>query len=88
MLMNLGCAKRIDREVKSTNAGILFFCRFPQRFFPLRILCARFRGEELSRTTIDSLDCSGTLVEMLEQTEEFIRRNMRLLGFRSSRHDP
>ena len=83
VLMNLGSAKRIDGEVKPTNAGILFFCRYPQRFIPLRILCARFRGVELSRTTIDSLDCSGTLVEIMGQTEEFIRRNMRLFGFRT-----
>ena len=83
VLMNLGGAKRIDSVVKPTNAGILFFCRYPQRFIPLRILCARFRGVDLSRTTIDSLDCSGTLVEIMEQTEEFIRRNMRLFGFRT-----
>jgi len=84
VLMNLGSAKRTDKEVKLTNAGILLFCRYPQRFIPLRILCARFRGVELSRTTIDSLDCSGTLVEIMEQTEEFIRRNTRLFGFRTS----
>jgi len=83
VLMNLGGAKRINREVKPTYAGILFFCRYPQRFIPLRILCARFRGVEVSRTTIDSLDCSGTLVKIMEQTEEFIRRNMRLFGFRT-----
>jgi Predicted transcriptional regulator containing an HTH domain and an uncharacterized domain shared with the mammalian protein Schlafen len=83
VLMNLGSAKRTDKEVKPTNAGILLFCRYPQRFIPLRILCARFRGVELSRTTIDSLDCSGTLVEIMGQTEEFIRRNMRLFGFRT-----
>ena len=83
VLMNLGSAKRTDKEVKLTNAGILLFCRYPQRFIPLRILCARFRGVDLSRTTIDSLDCSGTLVEIMEQTEEFIRRNMRLFGFRT-----
>ena len=83
MLMNLCCAKRIDKEVKPTNAGVIFFCKYSQRFIPLRILCARFKGVDLSRTTLDSLDCSGTLVEMLEQTEEFIRRNMRLFGFRT-----
>jgi len=38
VLMNLGGAKRIDGEVKPTKAGILFFCRYPQRFIPLRIL--------------------------------------------------
>jgi len=83
MLMNIGCAKKIDKEVKPTNAGIVFFCKYSQRFIPLRILCARFKGVDISRTTLDSLDCSGTLTEMLEQTEEFIRRNVRLFGFRT-----
>jgi ATP-dependent DNA helicase RecG len=84
MVMNIGCAKRINKEVQPTNAGVIFFCKYSQRFIPLRILCARFKGVDLSRTTLDSLDCSGTLVEMLEQTEEFIRRNMRLFGFRTA----
>jgi ATP-dependent DNA helicase RecG len=83
ILMNIGCAKRIDNEVKPTNAGIIFFCKYSQRFIPTRILCVRFKGVEISRTTLDSLDCSGTLIEMLEQAEEFIRRNMRLFGFKT-----
>jgi len=36
VLMNLGGAKKIDGEVKPTNAGILFFCRYPQRFIPIQ----------------------------------------------------
>jgi len=83
MLMNVGCAKRVDKDVKPTNAGVAFFCKYSQRFIPLRILCARFKGVDLSRTTLDSLDCSGTLVEMLDDIEEFIKRNIRLFGFKT-----
>ncbi len=71
-------------KIKPTNAGILFFGKNPQRFIlqsQLRI--ARFAGKELSRDFLDRLDCSGTLWEMIEQAEDFIRRNIRLFGFRT-----
>ena len=82
-LRNNACAKIVNKEVMLTNSGVLFFSKNPQMFIPFRILCARFRGDELSRTTIDSLDCSGTLWEMLKLAEEFIRKNVRLFGFRT-----
>jgi len=83
LLMNIGA---VNREVKKpTNAGILFFGKNPQRFFlnsQLRI--ARFKGIDVIHPVIDRLDCQGTLWEMVEMAEEFIRRNIRLLSFRVS----
>lgn len=32
---------------------------------------------------MDRLDCSGALWEMVEQAEDFVRKNIRLLGFRT-----
>jgi ATP-dependent DNA helicase RecG len=76
----------VSGEVKNpTNAGILFFGIEPQRFFvnsQLRI--ARFKGSNVTHPVIDRMDCRGTLWEMLEQAEEFIRRNIRLLSYRVS----
>ncbi|HHT9116181.1 MAG TPA: hypothetical protein ACFYEL_06910, partial [Candidatus Wunengus californicus] len=34
---------------------------------------------------LDRLDCDGTLWEMADQAEEFIRKNIRLLGFRTDK---
>jgi len=83
LLENIGA---ISGEVKNpTNAGILFFGIEPQRFFinsQLRI--ARFKGSDVTHPVIDRMDCRGTLWEMLEQAEEFIRRNIRLLSYRVS----
>jgi ATP-dependent DNA helicase RecG len=83
LLVNIGA---ISGEVRNpTNAGILFFGIEPQRFFinsQLRI--ARFKGSDVTHPVIDRMDCRGTLWEMLEQTEEFIRRNIRLLSYRVS----
>ena len=84
LLINLGAVRRYGHKLIPTNAGILFFGRNPQSFIPQsRLLAVRFEGRELSRTTIDDLDCQGTIWEIVEQTEEFIRRNIRLFGFRT-----
>jgi ATP-dependent DNA helicase RecG len=83
LLINIGAAKKAGKEIKPTNAGILLFGKVPQRYIPTRIIGARFKGTELSRTTTDTIDCSGTLWEMLEQAEEFVRKNIRLFGFRT-----
>jgi ATP-dependent DNA helicase RecG len=83
LLINIGAAKETNGKVKPTNAGILFFGKNPQRFIPTRIIGVRFKGTELSRTTIDTIDCHGTLPEMIEQVEDFVRRNIRLFGFRT-----
>ena len=69
-----------------TYAGILFFGKYPQRFFQnaqLRIV--RFKGISVTHPVINRLDCSGALWEMVDAAEEFIRQNIRLLSFRTSR---
>lgn len=83
LLTNIGVAKKANHKIKITNAGILFFGKTPQRFIQTRIIGARFKGKQLSRTTTDSIDCSGTIWEMLEQAEDFIRKNINLYGFRT-----
>jgi len=83
LLVNIGA---INKEVgKPTNAGFLFFGKYPQRFFinsQLRI--ARIKGTDVIHPVIDRLDCQGTLWEMVNLAEGFIRRNIRLLSFRVS----
>lgn len=84
LLINIKAAKEVNGRVKPTNAGILFFGKNPQRFIlQSQLRLARFAGKELSRDFLDRLDCSGTLWEMIEQAEDFIRKNVRLFGFRT-----
>ena len=69
-----------------TNAGILFFGKYPQQFFrnaQLRVV--RFKGTSVTHPVINRLDCTGTLWEMVDAAEEFIRKNIRLLSFRTSK---
>jgi len=84
LLLNIRAAKEIGKKIRPTNAGILFFAKNPQRFIlqsQLRI--ARFAGKTLTRDFLDKLDCSGTLWEIIESAEEFVRKNSRLFGFRT-----
>ena len=73
-------------EGTPTHAGILFFGSYPQSFLQnaqLRIV--RFKGISVTHPVLDRLDCSGALWEMVDAAEEFIRKNIRLLSFRTSR---
>ncbi len=83
LLRNINC---ISEEETLTHAGILFFGKHPQRFFhnaQLRVV--RFKGTSVTHPVIDRLDCSGTLWEIVNATEEFIRKNIRLLSLRTSK---
>ena len=67
-----------------TNAGILLFGKNPRRFvMRSQLRSARFAGKTLTRDFLDRLDCSGALWEIVEQAEDFVRKNIRLFGFRT-----
>ncbi|MGB0385567.1 MAG: ATP-binding protein [Ardenticatenaceae bacterium] len=68
-------------------AGILFFAGKPQRWIPhARIKLARFKGTA-PLSFIDRKDNYGTLPELIDLAESFIRRNTRMasrvVGFES-----
>jgi ATP-dependent DNA helicase RecG len=84
LLLNIKAAKEVNGKIKLTNAGILFFAKNPQRFIlQSQLRLARFAGKELTRDFLDRLDCSGEIWEQIEQAEDFIRKNIRLFGFRT-----
>ena len=45
----------------------------------------KFKGNEVINPTLDSVTCEGTLPEILELSEDFIRKNIRLLGTRTEK---
>ena len=74
-----------DEEIP-THADILFFGKYPQRFFQnAQLRVVRFKGTSVTHPVIDRLDCSGALWEMVDAAEEFIRKNIRLLSLRTSK---
>ena len=73
-------------EGTPTYAGILFFGNYPQRCLQnAQLRVVRFKGTSVTHPVIDRLDCFGALWEMVDAAEEFIRKNIRLLSFRTSK---
>ena len=79
--------KGISDDGTPTHAGLLFFSKHPQRrfFHNAQLRVVRFKGTSVIHPVIDRLDCDETLWENVETAEEFIRRNIRLLSFRTSK---
>jgi ATP-dependent DNA helicase RecG len=86
LLTGLGAVVERAGQLIPTRAGILFFGRDPQAWIPhSQVRVARFQGTSTTHF-IDRADLSGTLPEMIDAAEQFIRRNTRLaarvVGFR------
>ena len=79
--------KGISDAGTPTHAGLLFFSKHPQRrfFHNAQLRVVRFKGTSVIHPVIDRLDCDETLWENVDTAEEFIRRNIRLLSFRTSK---
>ena len=70
-------ARERDGELVPTYTGLLFFGRDPQRFLRRsEVKLARFQGTT-TLAFIDRQIVHGTLPEMLDEAERFIRRNTR-----------
>ena len=84
LLINIRGAKTVGGRIKPTNAGILFFGKNPQKFFVNSgIRVAKFKGADVTHPVLDRVDCKGTVWEIIDTAQEFIRRNIRLLSFRT-----
>ncbi len=85
ILINLGMViKKNDRQIP-TNSGILFFGIAPQKFIPYSELkIARFKGTGMVEF-IDRAELRGTLPELIDEAEKFVKRNTRratkIVGF-------
>ena len=77
----------VSDDSTPTHAGLLFFSKHPQRrfFYNAQLRVVRFKGTSVIHPVIDRLDCDETLWENVDAAEEFIRKNIRLLSFRTSR---
>ena len=77
----------ISDDGTPTHAGLLFFSKHSQRrfFYNAQLRVVRFKGTSVTHPVIDRLDCDETLWENVDTAEEFIRKNIRLLSFRTSK---
>jgi len=86
VLTGLGALVERDGQLVLTRAGVLFFGQDPQAFVPhSEVRIARFQGTTMVHF-VDRADLRGTLPEVIDEAERFIRRNTRLaakvVGFR------
>ena len=79
-----GIIDNSNNQIYPTLAGTLIFGEYPQTFYPqLFIACAVIPGIELGdvgqngERFIDNKRIEGTIEEMLEETMNFLRRNMK-----------
>lgn len=72
-------AVRHGTNVVPTVAGCVLFGRHPQWLQPAwRITALRFSGNEITSPIVDRLDTEGPALRTIEQTEAFLRRNLRV----------
>ncbi len=68
----------LDKNYKPTVAGILFFGKKPQFYFPcLRVICAIIRGTDLATPPFDKKDLVGRIPDILEDTQRFLNLFLR-----------
>lgn len=77
ILVNMGVAIKEKKQITPTTTGLLFFGKNPQKFIPhSRINIARFKGI-VPVDFIDRAELIGTVPQIIEESEKFIRRNTR-----------
>jgi len=69
-----------------TNACILLFSKNPQDFFiQASVKCIRFKGTDVTADMLDFKDIEGDLFQQVEETENFIFRNIGLRAWLEDR---
>jgi len=76
-LLNIGAIVKDDGKLVPTTTGLLFLAENPQKFVShSRIVAVRFKGT-VPVEVIDRSLISGSLVELIEESIKFTRRNTR-----------
>ena len=77
VLQNLGAVTKHRGKLVPTVAGVLFFGKKPRRFLRNVVVdCARFKGTGMTEF-IDRATLEGSLPELIDDTELFVRKNTR-----------
>jgi ATP-dependent DNA helicase RecG len=77
LLKALDCIK----NNKPTNAGILLFGKYPQKFFPnTYIALAKYKGEEVGTERLDYKKFVGNLFQQVDSCNEYMKRYVATLS--------
>lgn len=78
ILISLSAAQEDEGQFKFTNAGVLFFAKDPQFFFPESYITAvKYKTNERF-SILDKKDFKGSPISQIEQTLAFILRHMNI----------
>lgn len=78
ILESLNAAHIDEHHFKFTNAGVLFFAKDPQRFFPESYITAiKYKTNERF-SILDKKDFKGPLISQIENTLGFVLRHMNI----------
>ncbi|MFI5342741.1 MAG: RNA-binding domain-containing protein [Chlamydiales bacterium] len=76
ILVSLSAAQEEHGQLKFTNAGVLFFAKDPQRFFPESYITAvKYKTSERF-DILDKKDFKGSPISQIENTLAFVLRHM------------
>lgn len=76
-LIGLKCARRVQKKIVPTNAGILFFGRDPQRhIIQSEVVCVLYRDALGVGGYVDRKIITGTVQEQIDETEVFLNKHM------------
>jgi len=79
LLENLEVLTDYEGDQVCSVAGLLLFGKNPQRHLPqASISLVRYKGEEINDNIIDRAEIGGTLVNQIEESVKFIKKNIRL----------
>lgn len=86
ILINLDFLTNGIGRIVPTYAGILCLGSFPQKFLPQAVIkAAFFKGRKKEHIILDRSLLEGTLLDLINQGENFVKKNMRIA--RVSRED-
>ena len=78
ILYRLHLLKKFKGQYKPINTAILFFSQYASSYFPQNeIRIARFGGITKGVNIIDSQEIKGPIYKIIDQAENFFRRNIR-----------
>jgi len=76
ILINLNIAKEEKKTLFFTNAGVLFFAKDPQKFFPESCVTAvRYKTSDRF-SIIDKKDFTGSIIQQIEDSIDFMVRHI------------
>ena len=89
LVKSFGCLAKIDEEVRLTNVGVLLFGKDPQKFYPnSRVTVVIYPGRSIGTKHIDLRDFEGTLFKIIDDVDDFTKKNIHAYSYLKKKQVP